>query len=371
MSLARNLLIFAYDFPPSSGGISRLCYEIAIGQANNFDEVVVLTRKKVGDYQPEKQANFRLIELPRQRLECEIQAIKALRQFDKKKTTILCGLWYPEAFLAMCSGHRNVYVLAHGAELQAGNSRFRKYVWHKLFAKAILQNVKKVISNSHYTKTLVQTVSKKSNCSALPLGVDIHQFKPCTLSKNSENRFIIGSLSRLHKFKGYDQVLDALQKLPISVQEGVIWRIGGTGPYLEDLRCRIEKLAPKFKVEFLGFIPDEDLVRFYNGLQLFILFTQNNPLDCHVEGFGLVFLEAQACGVPTIGTNTGGIPDAIERNNGGWLFEQNDIDGLASQIKVLFEDDALLRRQSVLARRRSVEKASWQSYNLVLNQLMQ
>lgn len=370
MSLIKTLLIFAYDFPPSSGGISRLCYEIAIGQANYFDEVVVLTRKKVGEHQPAKQANFRLIELSAQRLKCEIKAIKVLKKFDKTETTILCSLWYPEAFLALCSGHKNVYALAHGAELQAGKSKFRKYIWHKVFAKSILQNVKKVISNSHYTKTLVQKIAKKSDCEALPLGVDINQFKPLVLKKNRENRFTIGSLSRINQFKGYDQVLEALLKLPTSIQENISWKIGGSGPYLENFKTKIEKLVPKFKVEFLGFIPDKSLAEFYNQLDVFILFTQDISTQNSVEGFGLVFLEAQACGTPTIGTNTGGIPDAIEHDKGGWLLEQDDIDGLTAQIQRLCKDESLLKQQSVLARKRCEEKASWQTYNQHLNQLI-
>ncbi len=369
MKANKTLLIFAYDFPPSSGGISRLCYEIALGQQPYFDKIVVLTRKKEGEHKPSKKANFKLIELPAERIKCELKAIDILKGFDKSSTIILCSLWYPEAFLALLSGHKNVYSLAHGAELQAGNSKFRKHLWHAVFAKYVLQQVKKIISNSHYTKKLALKISPKANCEALPLGVDINQFKPLDLKKE-ENQFTIGSLSRIHQFKGYDQVLDSILKLPKAIQENISWKIGGTGPYLSEFKHKLNRSDIQFDIEFLGFIPDESLAKFYNQLDVFVLFTQDISTQNSVEGFGLVFLEAQACGIPTIGTNTGGIPDAIEQNNGGWLFEQDDIDGLANQIQLLYKDESLLKQQSVLARKRCEEKASWQTYNQHLKQLI-
>lgn len=364
------LLIFAYDFPPSSGGISRLCYEITVGQEPYFYDIVVLTRKKEGVHKPSKKANFKLIELPAKRIKCESKALEILKSFDKSSTTILCGLWYPEAFLALLSGHKNIFSLAHGAELQAGNSKIRKYIWHAVLANKVLGKVKKVIANSYYTKNLVKKISKKSACKALPLGVDVNQFKPLKpKSKNKE--FLIGSLSRIHQFKGYDQVLEALLKLPATIQENIIWKIGGTGPYLSEFKKKIRRETPKFNVEFLEFIPDEKLVEYYNQLDVFVLFTQNVSFQNSVEGFGLVFLEAQACATPVIATNTGGIPDAIEHDNGGWLLEQDDIKGLTNKIQSLICDKQLLTQQSTLARKRCIEKTSWQTYNQQLSILLQ
>lgn len=369
MNLINTLFIFAYDFPPSSGGISRLCYEIAAGQENYFKEIVILTRKKKGEYVPAKQSNFRLIELPTKRLKCEMEALKVLKSFDTSSTKILCSLWYPEAFLALLSGHKNVFSLAHGAELQAGNSKFRKYIWQAIFAKQVLSRIKLVIANSSYTKGLVDRLAKTANSVALPLGVDIDQFKPLNLELCNTN-FTIGSLSRIHQFKGFDQVLEALMNLPIETQKKINWKIGGTGPYLETLKEKIKHSKCHVYVEFEGFIPDESLVKFYNQLDVFVLFTQDVSTQNSVEGFGLVFLEAQACGTPVIGTNTGGISDAIDHNNGGWLFEQDDIYGLSRQIESLINNKDLLIEQSKLARKRCLENASWEKYNIKLKEVL-
>jgi len=364
----KTLLIFAYDFPPSTGGISRLCYEIAIGQEAYFNEIVVLTRKKKGQYQSEKLTNFKLIELPSQRVKCELKALQVLKSFNLKTTTILTSLWYPEAFLAVASGHKNIYSLAHGAELQPGDSKFRKHIWQKLFGRYVLNRIKRVISNSHFTKNLVEKIAPNVSVEALPLGVDIEQFKPLHIKKSSD-QFIISSLSRIHKFKGFDQVLEALCLLPIDIQKRVTWHIGGTGPYLNEFQEKVKET--KVHVKFKGFIPDHQLAEFYNQSHIFILFTQDIPQQNSVEGFGLVFLEAQSCGIPVIGTKTGGIPDAIEQGNGGWLLEQNDVVGLSQHIAKLIDMPEMVKEQSKLARDRCIKQSSWQTYNQKLSRFLQ
>jgi phosphatidylinositol alpha-1,6-mannosyltransferase len=368
MNLTKTLLIFAYDFPPSTGGISRLCYEIAEGQKSYFEEVTVITRKKLGKYQPVKSSTYNLIELPSQRFSCELRAIQTLRKFDIRTTTILTSLWYPEAFLALASGHKNIYSLAHGAELQPGDSKFRKHIWQKLFGRYVLNRIKRVIGNSHFTKTLVEKIAPNVSVEALPLGVDIEQFKPLHIKKPS-NQFIISSLSRIHKFKGFDQVLEALCMLSIDIQKRVTWHIGGTGPYLNEFQEKVKET--KVHVKFKGFIPDDQLTEFYNQSHIFILFTQDIPQQNSVEGFGLVFLEAQSCGIPVIGTKTGGISDAVEQGNGGWLLEQNDVGGLSQHIARLIDMPEMVKEQSKLARDRCIERFSWQTYNQKLSRLLQ
>jgi phosphatidylinositol alpha-1,6-mannosyltransferase len=364
----KTLLIFAYDFPPSTGGISRLCHEIAVGQKSYFEEVIVITRKKSSKYQPAKASTYKLIELPSQRFSCELRAIQALRKFDTKTTTILTSLWYPEAFLAVASGHKNIYSLAHGAELQPGDSKFRKHIWQKLFGRYVFNRVKRIISNSHFTKTLVEKIAQNVSVKALPLGVNVEQFRPLHIKKSSD-QFIISSLSRIHKFKGFDQVLEALCLLPIDIQKRVTWHIGGTGPYLNEFQEKVTDT--KVHVEFKGFIPDQELAEFYNQSHIFVLFTQDIPQQNSVEGFGLVFLEAQSCGIPVLGTKTGGIPDAIEQGNGGWLLEQNDVVGLSQHIAKLVAMPEIVNEQSKLARHRCIKQSSWLTYNQKLSRLLQ
>jgi phosphatidylinositol alpha-1,6-mannosyltransferase len=90
--------------------------------------------------------------------------------------------------------------------------------------------------------------------------------------------------------------------------------------------------------------------------------TREQKAAKQVEGFGLAFLEAQACGTVTIGTRQGGIVDAIEDNNGGFLIDRDDDASLTRQIEELVKSPSLCKEQGVMARQRIEKEATWQHY---------
>src|SRR5690606_20103569 len=149
----------------------------------------------------------------------------------------------------------------------------------------------------------------------------------------------------------------------IEFKSKIHWNIGGTGSYLIDLKVLVKELGIEDNVTFHGFIPDEELPSFYNSNDIFVLCTREQANSTSVEGFGLVFLEAQSCGIPVIGVCSGGIPDAIEEGNGGWLIEQDSEQMLASLLMKLIKNRELVIQEGVKARARVLEKANWKIYN--------
>jgi phosphatidylinositol alpha-1,6-mannosyltransferase len=81
-----------------------------------------------------------------------------------------------------------------------------------------------------------------------------------------------------------------------------------------------------------------------------------------VEGFGLVFLEAQACGTPVIGTRSGGIPDAVKEGEGGWLIAPDDSATLTSILSSLSTDPESFRKMGEEARLRVERECTWEHY---------
>jgi phosphatidylinositol alpha-1,6-mannosyltransferase len=116
------------------------------------------------------------------------------------------------------------------------------------------------------------------------------------------------------------------------------------------------------QVRFLGFVPEEDLPELYRASDLFVLCTREAAEQQEVEGFGLVFLEAQACGTPVVGTRTGGIPDAIREGEGGWLIEQDDAVRLAQILKRLAADPEQFRTAGLRARQHIERECAWSHY---------
>lgn len=368
----KKLLIFSYDFPPSNGGIARLCQEIASGMLEYYSEVKVLTRKKSEEQVFHNVNKIEVVELSSARFQCEKEAFQYLYKIkNKENIDVLCGLWHPEATLALLAGFKNVFILGHGTEFLAGKSTFRKYFWLPIYAKWILGKSKLNIANSEYTKGLIHQINPKAKSVAMPLGVNSDFFKPLETNIKTSDTFKIATLSRILQFKGYDFIAKTIADLPIYYQEKVEWNIGGTGPYLNELKALVQQLGIQKQVLFHGFIKEEVLPNFYNSNDIFVLCTREQNHSTSVEGFGLVFLEAQSCGIPVIGTKTGGIADAIENENGGWLIEQDSQIQLTNILINCIQDKIFTTNQGKIARLRVEQNCTWKLYNNKLFNFLQ
>ena len=94
--------------------------------------------------------------------------------------------------------------------------------------------------------------------------------------------------------------------------------------------------------------------------QIYLYYTRE--IEDEVEGFGLVFLEAQSCGVPVIGTKSGGIPSAVKNQNGGWLIEQDSEKELNRLFNKILSNPISLKNQARLARERVLRECTWNMY---------
>lgn len=354
-----NLIVLSFDYPPSSGGISRLCYEIVNGSHELYSSITVIA-PDIDDLQCHVQyTNIKLISLPKARILRELYVLFYLWGIRKKDSyRLLCGVWHPEALLALIAGFRKVFILAHGTEFLSGSSIFRAKFWLPVYCRFVLQKSTLTIANSHYTEGLVRNISNKCNISVLTLGVDVAHFRPIVKKKEQTERLKISTVSRLCKFKGHDFILETLEELPLHIRKNIEWHIGGVGPYLKEFKDIIQRSDLVNQIHLHGFIQEEELVSFYNQSDLFILATRETNKSTEVEGFGLAFIEAQACGVPVIGTRTGGISDAVIENNGGWLVAQDDKSHLLEILEYIMYNRSHLVNQGLKARKRVLLEAN-------------
>jgi len=369
----RNLLIIAYDYPPSTGGVARLCSEITKGMHSYYASVTVMTI----DYGENNNATYHdikagFIKLPPKRIVCEFKAIAELRKLKNKDSyDVLCGVWHPEALLALLGGMRNIFVLGHGTEFLSGTSKFRKKFWLPIYGKWVLKRVSRVICNSYYTKSLVHEISSEIKAEALPLAVDHNFFTPKKELKKELKIIKIATVSRVLKFKGHLTILKALENLKTEYRNCVEWNIAGKGPYLKELKELVANSPVNSQVTFNGFVPDENLPDFYRDNDVFVLLTEASKLATHVEGFGLVFLEAQASGLAVVGSNTGGISDAISEGNGGWLIDQKKSSLLTQKIEFLLQNPDVVLLQGQKARARVEANCTWDIYCEELYKIIQ
>lgn len=166
-----------------------------------------------------------------------------------------------------------------------------------------------------------------SRVTLIPGAVDLAKFCPDGPQEKNRERFGIGpgpvvlTVRRLVERMGVDLLIEAMSRLP-----GVKLFVGGEGPLRKDLEAQAEALG--VRARFLGFVPDEDLPALYRAADLMVLPTRE------LEGFGLVAIEAMACGTPAMGTPVGAIPEVLGPL--GLMFGAATAEAIGEGIKAFF-----------------------------------
>jgi len=183
-------------------------------------------------------------------------------------------------------------------------------------------------------------------------GVDIDRFRPVDagdfLARHDlpEDRPLVGYTGR----HGYEKNLSELIRAAAGLDATVV--LGGDGPAREDLASMVAEIDTD--VRFLGFLDREELPAFYSSLSVF-------AFPSPVETQGLVALEANACGTPVVGVDSGALADTIEHGVNGYHYPANDVDAFRERIRdALADGDRLvencLDRREATSVERSIER---------------
>ncbi len=166
--------------------------------------------------------------------------------------------------------------------------------------------------------------------SLIPNGVDLMRFRPhakkAQLSTlyDLDGRFVLVSVCRLLEKKGIDMALRAFART-LQTYPDCRFLIVGTGPYAPELRALADELGIADNVHFAGEVPEDELVDHYCLGDVFVMPNRRLP-NGDTEGFGLVFLEANGCGLPVIAGRDGGSTDAVSNGVNGLVVDGNSVD---------------------------------------------
>jgi phosphatidylinositol alpha-1,6-mannosyltransferase len=153
--------------------------------------------------------------------------------------------------------------------------------------------------------------------------------------------FLLVAVGRQVRRKGFVWFIEnVMPKLP----ERVIFWLAGDGPERENIEAAIKRAGLQQRVRCLGKISEEELVELYRRGNLFVMPNIVVPGD--MEGFGIVMLEAGACGLPTLAADLEGIRDVIDEGVNGWFAPTEDADAFATRIQELLDDPDALRQAS-------------------------
>jgi phosphatidylinositol alpha-1,6-mannosyltransferase len=186
----------------------------------------------------------------------------------------------------------------------------------------------------------------RSKISLIQNGVDIDKFQPGPRSEAlranydlDDNTFIFVSVSRLVEKKGHDKTIVALASV-LKFFPDTKLLIVGDGPFLGKLMQITECLGLESAVRFTGSVPEDELADHYRLGQVFVMPNRALP-DGDTEGFGLVFLEANGCGLPVIAGQDGGSLEAVTNGINGLVVDGNSEDEITSAMLRLRGDAAL------------------------------
>ena len=202
-------------------------------------------------------------------------------------------------------------------------------------------------ANSRATAAMARNISGRENARLIPMGVNPDQFQKFAevddLRKKLDlNGKVILSVGRLIELKGTDYLIKALVKVFLEFPRAKAIIIG-SGPRKDHLRNLTRDLQLSEQIVFIDKVPQEELVKYYSIADVFVLPSIINKAG-ETEGFGVVLLEAMACGLPAVGSDVGGISDIIQHEDTGLLAQQKDPQDLADQITKILSDERLRKK---------------------------
>ncbi|MCI0681190.1 MAG: glycosyltransferase family 4 protein [Gemmataceae bacterium] len=286
---------------------------------------------------------------------------RLVRRHDATRLHAGCAL--PEGWLAMRCRRRlglpyAVYV--HGEELRVFRSS-RELTW---MARRVYRHADLVIANSQNTARLLRE-SWPVSAERLEVhhpGVDTTCFRPAPPDAGArrqlgwDDRPVILTVGRLQRRKGHDVLIRALPAIRQRVPR-VLYAIVGDGEERAALQCLVDELGLGEHVRFHGSLGDADMLRAYQQCELFAL--PNREVDGDFEGFGIVLLEAQACGRPVLAGQSGGTPETISPGRTGEIVDCRRPDTLAEVAIHLLSDAAVRGSLGAAARRWVLEQFDW------------
>jgi len=210
--------------------------------------------------------------------------------------------------------------------------------------KKLVTYVDEIFVNSKYSQDIAENIYDKKGVIIYP-GVDTEKYKP--VSFEEKGNYIL-SLGRISKFKNLDILLSAFWKME---NEKISLYVVGDGEEKENLQNLAKKFSMEDRVKFFSNISDQEVVGFYAKAKVFVLCSKNEP-------FGIVPIEAMACGTAVIADNSGGPMETIVNNETGELIDC-DVKNLRVMLEKLLSNNELLKKYSTQARKHIEMNFSW------------
>ena len=374
------VLFVTNDFGPRAGGIET--FVIGLIERRPFGQTIVYTSAQSGseDYDKAWKTDYGVTVI-RDRASILLPTPRVARNLSRiiKQSNIQVAAFGAAAPLGLLSasmkraGIRKTVALTHGHEVW----------WAKVFPFTLAMRrigstidsltflgefTQRAISHS-LSKTAAQQMVK------IAPGIDVDHFCPqdsTALRKKLklENKQVIVSVGRLVHRKGQDHLIQALPQILKSVPDAHILMVG-QGPYLPHLKKLVARHNLNDHVSFIGRIQYAQLPQYICAGDIFAMPSRSRFFGLEVEGLGIVYLEASACGLPVIAGSSGGAPDAVLDGVTGFVVDgENNEEIAAAAIRLLNDVDGA-KAMGTAGREWIIENWRWEIWSQRFNKLLQ
>ena len=364
------------DFGPRSGGIETFIHgllaQASKNQQRNFvvltsrqdpqDEVITFDQKMWEENRIKVIRDTAKVLLPTRRL-----AKAATDLFITHKCeNVIFGASAPLGLLAKSlrkAGAKHIVALTHGHEVWWARMPLFSAALRRIGAQA-----DQMTYLGEFTRGAVANVLLREDHSKLvhlPPGVDLTRFTPGIKSVELQKKWgivdapVIVSIGRLVARKGSDQLIKAMPEVLQQFPKSKLLLVG-TGNYQKRLEKLVRNLKVQDSVIFAGRVEHELLPDYYRLGDIFAAPCRSRYGGLEVEGLGIVYLEASACGVPVIAGKSGGAPDAVLDGKTGLLVNGRDHREVGAAVIKLLSDQPLRQKMGADGRVWMEQLWSWE-----------
>jgi phosphatidylinositol alpha-1,6-mannosyltransferase len=367
-----KILCVTNDFGPRAGGIET--FIIGLIERMPKDSVIVYTsaQDKSEPYDQQWLDNYG-VEVIRDKARILLPTpgvaycVRALIK-DRGIKTAFFGAAAPLGLLAPVlrrAGIKRIIALTHGHEV------WWSKVWPFTWAmKSIARNVDHLTYLGEFTRRAISRTINSSAQSAMVKiapGIDTEHFAPSDSSELKSqlgitDKKVIVSVGRLVHRKGQDVLIEAMPQILSKIPKAHLLLIG-EGPYRQYLEKRAKDLEIDSDITFIGRVMYSDLPKYICLGEVFVMPSRSRLAGLEVEGLGIVYLEASACGLPVIAGNSGGAPDAVIDGVTGVVVDGKDQHVIATSIVNLLEDQEKAREMGRNGREWVINQWRWEIWS--------
>lgn len=357
-------LLVTNDFPPKLGGIQSYLWEL--WRRLPPEDVTVVTTPYAGDEAWDDAQPFRVVRLRERVLLPTPQLVRTVDDLAREAGAELVVL-DPALPLGLIGPRLELpyAVVLHGAEVTVPG---RLPAMRQALGR-VLRGAVHVIAAGGYPAAEGRRAAGDGMppTTIVPPGVDVERFHPLDSGEREEARrrfglpadaTLVAGVSRLVPRKGFDVLIEAAARMSAGRPDLLVAIAGGGRD-----RKRLERLAQERRapVRFLGRVPDDALPQVYGCADVFAMLCRNRWAGLEQEGFGIVFVEAAACGVPQVAGDSGGSAEAVADGLTGAVVA-NPKDPAAVTVALLgyVDDDGARAAAGQAARARAVQEFSYE-----------